>query len=143
MRVMQILVLLWMLFVSSSIICAMDLELHIQGVLKKPGKIQVAIFDNKVAFDAKDSAKAAYTTQQLVREGTTKVLIKNVKQGKYAVAVLHDENENGKLETGVFGIPKEGVAASNWDGKGKVIFSEALTVIDESTSPLILKMKYF
>jgi uncharacterized protein (DUF2141 family) len=40
-----------------------------------------------------------------------------VPAGTYAVACFHDENQNGALDTGVFGIPKEGTAASN-DAKG-------------------------
>ena len=33
--------------------------------------------------------------------------------GTYAVSVMHDENGNGKLDKGVFGIPKEGYGVSN------------------------------
>jgi len=33
--------------------------------------------------------------------------------GTYAVACFHDENGNGKLDTGIFGIPKEGTVVSN------------------------------
>jgi uncharacterized protein (DUF2141 family) len=33
--------------------------------------------------------------------------------GVYAVAVLHDENGNGKMDTNILGIPKEGHGASN------------------------------
>ncbi|MDR1437149.1 MAG: DUF2141 domain-containing protein, partial [Candidatus Symbiothrix sp.] len=31
----------------------------------------------------------------------------------YAVSIFHDENDNGKLDTGVFGIPKERTGNSN------------------------------
>ncbi len=33
--------------------------------------------------------------------------------GEYAVAVMHDENANGKMDFGLFGIPKEGYGFSN------------------------------
>jgi len=33
--------------------------------------------------------------------------------GTYAVACFHDENKNGRLDTGLFGIPSEGTVASN------------------------------
>jgi len=33
--------------------------------------------------------------------------------GEYSVAVIYDENGNGELDTGLFGIPKEKVAFSN------------------------------
>ncbi|WP_232279356.1 DUF2141 domain-containing protein [Psychromonas ingrahamii] len=33
--------------------------------------------------------------------------------GKYAMAVIHDENTNGKLDTNLIGVPKEGFGFSN------------------------------
>jgi uncharacterized protein (DUF2141 family) len=33
--------------------------------------------------------------------------------GTYAVACFHDENKNGRLDTGLFGIPTEGTVVSN------------------------------
>ncbi|HVV51804.1 MAG TPA: DUF2141 domain-containing protein [Polyangia bacterium] len=33
--------------------------------------------------------------------------------GTYAVALFHDENDNGKLDTNFVGIPREGVGVSN------------------------------
>ncbi|MDR0612870.1 MAG: DUF2141 domain-containing protein, partial [Dysgonamonadaceae bacterium] len=34
-------------------------------------------------------------------------------EGEYAISVYHDENDNNKLDTGVFGIPTEGYGFSN------------------------------
>jgi uncharacterized protein (DUF2141 family) len=34
-------------------------------------------------------------------------------KGKYAINVIHDKNNNNKLDTNVFGIPKEGWGCSN------------------------------
>jgi uncharacterized protein (DUF2141 family) len=36
-----------------------------------------------------------------------------VAPGTYAVAVVHDENDNGKLDTNFFGAPTEGYGVSN------------------------------
>src|SRR5450631_1523746 len=36
-----------------------------------------------------------------------------VPAGTYAVACFHDENNNGKCDTGIFGIPTEGTVVSN------------------------------
>lgn len=36
-----------------------------------------------------------------------------LKDGVYAVAVIHDENGNGQLDTNFFGIPTEGIGISN------------------------------
>jgi uncharacterized protein (DUF2141 family) len=44
---------------------------------------------------------------------TTSCSFPRVKAGTYAVAVFHDENGNGKLDTNFLGIPSEGVGVSN------------------------------
>jgi uncharacterized protein (DUF2141 family) len=37
----------------------------------------------------------------------------DIKPGKYAIAVIHDKNYNGKLDTNWLGIPKEGYGFSS------------------------------
>lgn len=37
----------------------------------------------------------------------------DLKPGKYAIMVFHDENEDGELKTNFIGMPKEGVGTSN------------------------------
>ena len=39
-------------------------------------------------------------------------------QGNYAIAVYHDKNKNGKIDTNLLGIPKEDYGFSN-DARGK------------------------
>jgi uncharacterized protein (DUF2141 family) len=46
-------------------------------------------------------------------KGTTVVTIANVPPGEYAAQITYDENGNGKVDRGLFGIPKEGVGFSN------------------------------
>jgi uncharacterized protein (DUF2141 family) len=62
-------------------------------------------FPGKPPFDAQQSvavsAKTATCTFPSVADGT------------YAVALFHDENGDGKLDTNVLGIPREGVGVSN------------------------------
>lgn len=45
-------------------------------------------------------------------KGTTVVTIANVPPGDYAAQITYDENGNGKVDRGLFGIPKEGVGFS-------------------------------
>ena len=52
-----------------------------------------------------------------ISEKKSTVLIKNVKPGQYAIRFFHDENSNGKMDTGTFGIPTEGYGFSN-DARG-------------------------
>jgi uncharacterized protein (DUF2141 family) len=64
--------------------------------------------------------------------------------GIYAVACFHDENKNGKLDTGMFGIPTEGTVASN-QAKGFMgppSFDKAKFSFSGATSALQLRMGY-
>lgn len=64
--------------------------------------------------------------------------------GRYAVAVIHDANEDGKLNSGFLGIPKEGFGFSR---NPKIRTSApdfedtAILLADQSTSIQIL-LKY-
>jgi uncharacterized protein (DUF2141 family) len=62
----------------------------------------------------------------------------------YAVACFHDEDNNGILNTGLFGIPTEGVVASN-QAKGFMgppSFKDAKFWFPGTPAELRLKMRY-
>lgn len=47
------------------------------------------------------------------RRGTTRVVVTGLPPGRYAAQAFLDENANGKVDRGLFGVPKEGVGFSN------------------------------
>lgn len=67
-----------------------------------------------------------------------------VPAGTYAVACFHDENKNGKLDTGLFGIPTEGTVASN-HAKGTLrppSFKDASFAFAGTSTEMALRMGY-
>jgi uncharacterized protein (DUF2141 family) len=75
--------------------------------------------------------------------GTDLQVAFNVAPGVYAVAVHHDANANGKVETNFLGIPKEGYAISN-DPRPRFrapTFEESRVTISRDTT-LTVRMKY-
>lgn len=62
-------------------------------------------FPGKPPFDAEQSVLVNGTTASCVFAG--------VAPGTYAVALFHDENGDGKLDTNFLGLPREGVGVSN------------------------------
>ncbi len=58
--------------------------------------------------------------EALAQAGTTRVIVPNVPPGDYAAQALHDENANGDVDRGMFGIPKEGVGFSR---NARIMFS--------------------
>jgi uncharacterized protein (DUF2141 family) len=64
--------------------------------------------------------------------------------GTYAIACFHDENGNGRLDTGLFGIPAEGTVASN-HAKGFLgppSFQDAKFFLTAAPTELRLRMSY-
>jgi uncharacterized protein (DUF2141 family) len=64
-----------------------------------------------------DQEKSIQKVKGSVKNGECTVLLSNIPSGKYAVTYYHDENDNGSLDTGMFGKPEEGYGYSN-DARG-------------------------
>jgi uncharacterized protein (DUF2141 family) len=61
-----------------------------------------------------------------------------------AVGVLHDEDGDKRMATGLFGIPKEGFGVSN---NPRILFGpprfEDARLVPQPGQPIIIDMKYF
>ena len=68
-------------------------------------------------LDAKE--KTIKQSVEIVDNKQVTVVTNNLSAGSYAVKVFQDKNNNGKLDTGIFGIPKEPWGLSN---NAKAIF---------------------
>lgn len=98
-------------FSSSSIVKGQHtLTLEIEGITSDEGKVSVAFYTNQATFLKFD--KVFKTGSENAVKGTTTLKIKDIPDGTYAVAVFHDKNGNEKLDTNMFGIPKEPIAFS-------------------------------
>lgn len=68
-----------------------------------------------------------------------------VKPGRYAVALLHDENNNGKADRAMGMMPKEGYGFSR-DAPVRMAppkFADAVFDQGENTQRLTIRMRYF
>lgn len=57
--------------------------------------------------------RCRYMAAVRARAGTVQVEFTGVAPGRYAVQAWHDENDNGKIDRDLLGIPSEGVGFSN------------------------------
>lgn len=53
-----------------------------------------------------------FTAVAPARLGHTILIVRDLPPGEYAVQAFHDENNNGKVDRALFGIPREGVGFS-------------------------------
>lgn len=99
-------------FCAAGSASAASIEVRVQGVTAK-GKVLVAVC-NKTTF-LKD---CAYSGSAPAKAGETIVTVDGVPTGSWAVLSYQDENDNGKLDRNVLGIPKEPYAFSR-DARGR------------------------
>lgn len=77
--------------------------------------------------------------------GKVEIRFTGVKPGNYAIALLHDENNNGKADRTMGMMPKEGYGFSR-DAPVKMAppkFTDAVFTQGEGTSRMTIKMRYF
>lgn len=88
-----------------------DLTVEITGMEIDNGKVFLALFDSEETF--LKSGKDIRGTQAIVKDKKAIAYFKGLKKGEYAISIFHDENNNGKMDTKIFGIPKEPYGFSN------------------------------
>ena len=96
----------------SSMSSSADINILVQGVEHDRGFIDIRIY-----LDAETWLKENQTAEHIVvhaTKGKVVVPLTTFQGGTLAAVVYHDENSDGKLNTGLFWQPKEGFAFSNW-----------------------------
>jgi len=111
----KILFLIIFLLYSTSIFAEpLNVTIEISEVLPNQGKIIMAIFNSKNGY------KKNIPYKELKVESTSDTLFVNetLPSGEYVISMFQDKNGNGKLDTYIFGIPKEPIGLTNYFKKG-------------------------
>ena len=90
------------------------LTIQITNVTSEEGQIILAIYNSSENYDK----RIAFQEVKLKPKIDTVIFETNLPDGEYLVMLVHDINNNGKLDTSFIGMPKEPVGLSNYDGKG-------------------------
>lgn len=96
----------------------LKLTVTVSGVASGKGSVDGALYKSRDGFPTKVEKALAKTSVPAAMPSAT-LVFEGLEPGEYAVAVYHDENGNGKLDSNFIGIPKEPVAVSN-DAKGRM-----------------------
>lgn len=87
------------------------LEVRIDNIISPGGTIWVGIYESDDDFLNRDRARLVH--RSVHRTGSTLIRIDGLTVNKrYAVAVFHDVNNNGELDTNWLGLPAEPYALS-------------------------------
>lgn len=109
------------------------LTIHINGLSPNQGQVIMSVFNSEDTFM---KVPLLSKTESVNSQGSATLHIDQLKSGFYAISVFYDEDSDGELKTGLFGIPKELVGFSN-NAKGSFgppSFDKAAFELSESKS---------
>lgn len=88
-----------------------NLTVMVEGLKGKQGQVCARLFAQSNGFpDRQDKAVANQCIK--VSKISAGFKFEKIAPGSYAVAIFHDANTDGKINTGIFGIPSEGLGCS-------------------------------
>lgn len=112
---------------SAALTDGVQLKVRAEHVESDRGMVRVALYEDPAAFTGRDRNSQPVLEQELpAAPGRVTAVFDGLEPGRrYAVRVLHDENENGHLDRvfGLFAIEGEGV--SNAADPRKAQFDDA------------------
>ncbi len=118
---------------SISVMGQHTLSVSLHNTPSSDGAVKVAVYDSEGTFLKFDSVYKSGSAK--ADQNKVVVQIEDVAEGKYAIAVFHDANDNNELDTNWLGIPKEKVAFSKAKMKafGPPKFKECAFTVTKDT----------
>jgi uncharacterized protein (DUF2141 family) len=94
-----------LIIISGNAFSQVTLRIEITDLRNNTGKIMLQLFDEKEKVIAQEMSD--------IKEKVCHLIIKNLREGRYAVRFYHDENQNQVMESNLSGKPAEGYGFSN------------------------------
>jgi len=97
--------------VLANAVHAAELVVTITDIRAAQGSLMLKLVDSDAAWNSQ--AKPVAARKVAAEKGEMQFRFSDLPEGVYAVQVMHDENDNDKLDTNFLGIPSEGYGFSN------------------------------
>lgn len=95
------------------------------------GTARFSLFNRSKGFPAKYKYAHVTASVPIINNSAT-VRFENVEYGEYGISVLHDENNNYKMDSNLIGMPKEGFGISNYkDKKSRPSYDKSKIIVDD------------
>jgi len=121
-----------------------DLAVTISDVRNTAGHIMVSVVNSDAGWknQEKPVAQDKVAVAEKLGADHTLVLHFDLPAGTYAVQVMHDENDNGKVDANFMGIPTEGYGFSNNPQvMRRAYFSEASFEVKDTPTAIVVRMR--
>lgn len=119
------------------------IHVEVGGLRNSSGEARVNLYNSKAGFPSQPQ-KAFKTLTGRIENEAAVVEFKDIPFGEYAIAVLHDENGNKKMDFNWLMMPKEGIGASN-NPKGVLVppgYDDARFRLDADEISIKIRMRY-
>ena len=127
-------ILLLLVIVSITKVYTQQLEIQVSKISKNPAQLILEFYNSEDDFLKHPVIRKLYKASGK----TANIEVNNIPPGNYALGIILDENNNGKLETNFLGIPKEPMGVSNYtEIKGPPKYAKALIAIKKNNNELI------
>ena len=107
----------WAVILFSQITQSQTMNITITNIRSTKGKLSISVFASAEEFKAGKPSFTRYFEKTNIKDKTCIINIP-FKQGVYGLSVYDDENNNGKMDNNLIGLPKEGFGLSNYKIKG-------------------------
>ena len=121
------------------------LVIHFQNIQGEQGNILISLYDSPEQFPYQPKWKYMISKSNLMKQGN-RFYIKEVKSGKYAIAIFDDENCDTVMQKNFLGMPKEGYGFSNNPKpsiRGARSFEDCTFAVSEGTEKIVkIELQY-
>ena len=120
------------------------IHVTVLDIRNSTGTVACALFESSDGFPTEFLLSATNVMLIKIQKAQARCDFEDIPPGTYAIAVIHDENMNGKLDTNWLGIPREGYGFSNEEEgvAGVPSFSAASFPYDGQNLELTIGLHY-
>ena len=94
-----------------------SLTVEVENLRNSKGLVQFALYNKDGSIPDEHYKNYFKMEKATINNDKAEVTFSNLPEGDYAVNILHDENNNGKIDKGLL-LPKEGIGFSNYQTIG-------------------------
>lgn len=119
------------------------IHVEVHNLRNSNGTVLFSLYSREDAFPDENYKKYLKQIAGKIIDGTSIMSFENVPPGKYAVNILHDEDNNGKIKKGRL-LPLEGIGFSKYQSIGilnRPTFSKASFYLQSDTT-IAIKILY-
>lgn len=116
--------------------------IQVEALRNSDGVVTVALYEEDGHLSEHD-VRAEF--QGSISHQKSTIITDEIPFGEYSMVVIHDENNNGRMDFNLVKMPKEGLGFSRNPkiGLSKPSFEETKVILNSDEKKLTIRLKYF